>query len=114
MFGRCPFDWANPQTGRYGQVSRTVHGSKRTAQWAAAELHTEVAQNVGSSAMALWVICSTSSLSMPGREVSHVEDYRGLQPLGETGLIKLLAVVWSLLGILLAELGGLSSDTGRS
>lgn len=37
----------DPLTGRYGQLSKTVHGSKRTANQAAAEMLTELAQNMG-------------------------------------------------------------------
>ena len=32
----------DPRTGRYGQISRTVRGTKRPANQAAAELLTEV------------------------------------------------------------------------
>jgi len=39
----------DPRTGRYGQLSKTVRGSKRTANQAAAEMLTEVAKNLGSS-----------------------------------------------------------------
>jgi len=39
----------DPRTGRYGQLSKTVRGSKRTANQAAAEMLTEVARNLGSS-----------------------------------------------------------------
>jgi integrase len=37
------------QTGRYGQLSKSVRGSRRVANQAAAELATEVAQQLGSS-----------------------------------------------------------------
>ena len=40
----------DPRTGRYGQVSKTVHGSKATADQAAAELLTEVTRSSGSTA----------------------------------------------------------------
>jgi len=40
----------DPRTGHYGQVSKTVHGSKATANQAAAELLTEVTRNSGSAA----------------------------------------------------------------
>ena len=40
----------DPRTGRYGQLSKSVRGSRRGANQAAAELATEAAQNLGSSA----------------------------------------------------------------
>jgi hypothetical protein len=36
----------DPLTGRYGQISRHVHGSRRTANQLVAELAAEVAQNL--------------------------------------------------------------------